>query len=126
MGCAQCHDHKYDPITQKEFYQLFAFFNNAAEVDIEAPLAGEYGPYLQALPEYRRQRSAILKKFGVLPLQAAWEEQMKQAADSQASGRIGIMRSTRCKSISITGNAFFERRRNNGRRETPTLSLTIS
>ena len=30
-GCARCHDHKYDPLTQREFYQLFAFFNNVPE-----------------------------------------------------------------------------------------------
>ncbi|MBX2818688.1 MAG: PSD1 and planctomycete cytochrome C domain-containing protein [Rhodothermaceae bacterium] len=31
MQCAQCHDHKYDPISQKEYYQLFSFFNNVPE-----------------------------------------------------------------------------------------------
>ena len=31
IGCARCHDHKFDPFTQKEFYQVFAFFNNVPE-----------------------------------------------------------------------------------------------
>ena len=31
IACAQCHDHKYDPFTQKEYFQLFAFFNNTAD-----------------------------------------------------------------------------------------------
>ena len=39
VGCAQCHNHKYDPLTQKEYYQLFAFFNTAEEINIEAPHA---------------------------------------------------------------------------------------
>jgi hypothetical protein len=30
-GCARCHDHKYDPISQREFYQLFSYFNNIGE-----------------------------------------------------------------------------------------------
>jgi hypothetical protein len=44
IGCAQCHDHKYDPIAQREYYRLFAFFNNVDEPELEiatpAELAG--------------------------------------------------------------------------------------
>ncbi|MGV3757505.1 MAG: PSD1 and planctomycete cytochrome C domain-containing protein [Verrucomicrobiota bacterium] len=34
LNCTRCHDHKYDPITQKEFYQFFAFFNNVEETGV--------------------------------------------------------------------------------------------
>ncbi|MDQ6477139.1 PSD1 and planctomycete cytochrome C domain-containing protein [Dyadobacter sp. LHD-138] len=35
VECAQCHDHKYDPISQEDYYRLFAFFNNSKEVGYE-------------------------------------------------------------------------------------------
>lgn len=37
LNCARCHDHKYDPITQREFYQLFAFFNSIEETGVLGP-----------------------------------------------------------------------------------------
>ncbi|MFO0969119.1 MAG: PSD1 and planctomycete cytochrome C domain-containing protein [Gemmataceae bacterium] len=37
FGCAQCHTHKYDPITQREYYRMMAFLNNADEPDYEIP-----------------------------------------------------------------------------------------
>lgn len=37
LGCAQCHSHKFDPITHREFYRFFAFFNNCDEPSLEVP-----------------------------------------------------------------------------------------
>ncbi len=76
VGCAQCHDHKYDPITQRDYYRLFAFFHAAEEENVDAPLAGEAGPYLRALPEYRKQRAELLREFEAPALQAEWEEKI--------------------------------------------------
>lgn len=38
MNCARCHDHKYDPLTQRDYYGLFAFFHNISENGV-----GDYG-----------------------------------------------------------------------------------
>jgi hypothetical protein len=41
IGCADCHSHKYDRVTQREYYQLFAFFDNADEANVEVPISKE-------------------------------------------------------------------------------------
>jgi hypothetical protein len=50
MGCARCHDHKYDPITQKDFYSLYAYFNSIDEPGLysQTPDANRaYEPFLE-------------------------------------------------------------------------------
>ncbi len=46
LGCARCHDHKYDPISQKEFYQFYAFFNNVDEKGVYNERRGNTEPLL--------------------------------------------------------------------------------
>ena len=63
MGCARCHDHKYDPITQKEFYQLFAFFNNVPEKG-DANKHGNSPPMIKApTREQQRQLQELERKL---------------------------------------------------------------
>jgi hypothetical protein len=77
-GCAQCHDHKYDAISQREFYRLYAFFNAADEANLDAPLPGEREPWEVAKKEYDRQRAELLAPVaGPLgELQASWEQKI--------------------------------------------------
>ncbi|MEO6784824.1 MAG: DUF1549 and DUF1553 domain-containing protein, partial [Chthoniobacteraceae bacterium] len=55
VGCAQCHTHKFDPITQREYYQLMAFMNNADEPDVDIPAPGA--------EEQRKRNAALVEKL---------------------------------------------------------------
>lgn len=69
LGCAQCHDHKTEKITQKEYFQFQAFFSNASWKDDVSPLTGkakaEYDAQLAkweaATKDLREQRETLLK-----------------------------------------------------------------
>ncbi len=61
LECARCHDHKYDPISQKEFYRMFAFFNNVPESGLGADL-GNDNPVLEFPTEEQRTQQELLRK----------------------------------------------------------------
>ena len=79
VACAKCHDHKFDPITQKEYYQLTAFFNNIRELGMTGD-DGEFGPLL-ALPskETEIKIKELNAKLSIINQEiSATEEQLKK------------------------------------------------
>jgi len=91
MTCARCHTHKYDQITQKEYYQLFAFFNNANEASIDVARSEE------EMQQYQRDRAAhdaqvadlekqfIDAKAALAPQTDLWVEQMRGLIENGSS-----------------------------------------
>jgi len=85
MGCSRCHDHKYDPIKQKDFYRFYAFFNTISEKGLDGR-RGNAEPFVQVpsreqSDEIARVKQAICEHEEALPkereldaLQAAWEK----------------------------------------------------
>ena len=61
MGCGRCHDHKYDPITQKDFYRFFAFFNNIPEKGLDGQ-RGNAQPLLQLPTPSEESRLSKVKR----------------------------------------------------------------
>ncbi len=87
VGCAQCHDHKFDPIEQKEYYRLFAFLNNQdeptmkvfdASVDVSG-LTGEFNALEKKLKDYMSEHASDL---------AAWEAGLTPATKKSLSGAL--------------------------------------
>jgi hypothetical protein len=97
IGCARCHDHKFDPISQKDFYRLFAYFNNVPERG-KAIKYGNSPPVLVAptaaqqekLRELDRQTDAARVQFEkLLPVAAAAQSVWERSAHrSTADGSI--------------------------------------
>lgn len=83
VGCARCHDHKFDPIRQREFFGLYAYFNTADEVNLDAPLPGELERRNVKRTAYDRKRAELLKPVekSLAELQSQWEKRLLEAAD---------------------------------------------
>lgn len=78
MECSRCHDHKYDPITQKEYFQLSAFFNNVKELGLVSS-DGNSGPTV-LLPE-----EEVEKKLKFVNEQIAKQESLIKKYASEVS-----------------------------------------
>ena len=103
VGCARCHDHKYDPIKQKEFYQLFAYFNNVPEKGLVYNFGNEE-PYIKAPTPKQEARLSTLDgraeaaKKSYLSLQPEiaraqreWEQSLASAEPFDWSIRDGLV-----------------------------------
>ena len=91
MACARCHAHKFDPISHKEFYQFFAFFNNVPEQGLDGRRGNAAPTILLTTPAQQKllddldaqieAREAALEPEKVEPVQREWEQ--AQAANAR-------------------------------------------
>jgi hypothetical protein len=78
INCCQCHNHKYDPISQKEYYRLFAFLNNDDEPQLEVPNKYDEPERQAILHKIASMEEDLLARHPEVPAKmAAWEKEMK-------------------------------------------------
>jgi hypothetical protein len=66
--CARCHDHKYDPITQKDYYQMFAFFNNVHEYGEDGRIANAVPLLVTPTPEQIQRRREMDERLKAIDI----------------------------------------------------------
>ncbi len=81
LGCARCHDHKYDPISQKDFYRFFAFFNNLPERGLSGS-QGNSSPFLRT-PTAAQQTQLDRSRRAVADSERKFAAIKKQLDDAQ-------------------------------------------
>jgi hypothetical protein len=104
MGCARCHDHKYDPISQKEFYQFLAFFSALNEKGVYTEQRGNVPPLVRVPSAPQQQELQRLERAvadaekarldaekGLPARQALWEQE-QQAGPPPAESRDWALR----------------------------------
>jgi mono/diheme cytochrome c family protein len=89
IGCVQCHDHKYDPISQKEYYQLFAFFNNCDEPELPVATADQVAKRDAIHAKIDTYLDDILREDPTLrEKQRAWEASLDPPARQKQSQEV--------------------------------------
>jgi hypothetical protein len=95
MGCARCHDHKFDPISQKEFYQFLSFFSRVSEKGVYTETRGNVPPLVSLpSPDERKElaRLEALIACATAAKDAAEKSHSEKRAISQATGRLASVR----------------------------------
>ena len=83
IQCAQCHNHKFDPITQEEYYRLFAFLNNAHEANVAVYTPDEQMKRADLFRQIRRDRGRAASTRTPDWAEAAWRRGRTQVASDQ-------------------------------------------